>query len=243
VTNILIERRFCGPATSGNGGYSSGRLAALIDGPAEVTLRAPPPLESELALEGRDEGAVMLAPDGTVIAEAKPTTLDLVVPPAVSFEEAERASARYIGFSNHPYPSCFVCGPSRPAELGAGLELFAGALEARDDGSVPRVAAPFRPAEDLCDEHGLLRDAFVWSALDCPSWFGHAAFLDDVPPILLGRLAVEVVRHPTARERCVVQGWSLGQEGRRILCGSALYGEDGDLLARARATWVTLKQA
>src|SRR5690606_11335128 len=104
-------------------------------------------------------------------------------------------------------------------------------------------AAPFRPAEELCDEHGVLRDVFIWSALDCPSWFGHAAFVDEVPPILLGQLAVEILRRPTVGERCVVQGFSLGQEGRRIFCGSALYGADGEPLARARATWVTLKAA
>ena len=46
---VMIPRRFNGPPDSGNGGYSCGVVAALLDAPAvEVTLRAPPPLEREL---------------------------------------------------------------------------------------------------------------------------------------------------------------------------------------------------
>jgi len=41
--HVTIERRFCGPPESGNGGYSCGLLAAHVGGPAEVTLRRSPP--------------------------------------------------------------------------------------------------------------------------------------------------------------------------------------------------------
>ena len=47
-TEIVIADRFCGPVKSGNGGYTSGALAALA--PAEwiattVRLSQPPPLD------------------------------------------------------------------------------------------------------------------------------------------------------------------------------------------------------
>ena len=45
MQSIRIDRRFCGPPNSGNGGYVCGLLAAHIDGGAEITLRVPPPLE------------------------------------------------------------------------------------------------------------------------------------------------------------------------------------------------------
>lgn len=45
---ILIDRRYCGPPNSANGGYAAGRLAAFVDGTAEVTLRRPPPLDTAL---------------------------------------------------------------------------------------------------------------------------------------------------------------------------------------------------
>ena len=41
---VAIEKRFCGPPKSANGGYVCGLLASYIDGDAEITLLAPPPL-------------------------------------------------------------------------------------------------------------------------------------------------------------------------------------------------------
>jgi hypothetical protein len=233
---VRIDHRFCGPPQSGNGGYTCGLVASVLEGAVEVTLRAPPPLDTELTLASVDGGAVLRGPDGSVLAEGKPVTLELALPQPVSFEEAERASPHYIGFREHPYPGCFVCGPARAPENGPGLGLFAGAVTGQRV-----VAAPWQPARELCDASGLVRKEFVWASLDCPSWFGHAAFAERVPTILLGRLTANVLRCPASGERCVVQGWGLGQEGRRILCGSALFGEDGACLAYARATWVELK--
>ena len=45
MTSIIINRRYCGPPNSGNGGYVCGRLARHISGGAEITLRSPPPLD------------------------------------------------------------------------------------------------------------------------------------------------------------------------------------------------------
>lgn len=42
-THIIIENRYRGTSDSGNGGYTCGLLANLIEGTAEVTLRHPPP--------------------------------------------------------------------------------------------------------------------------------------------------------------------------------------------------------
>jgi hypothetical protein len=249
---MRIEPRFCGPPGSGNGGYTAGRVASLIAGSAEVTLRAPPPLATELALEARGEGAVLLAPDGSTVAEGQPREFELSLPEAVGWEEAQAATPHYIGFREHPYPGCFVCGPRRSEASGSGLGLFPGAARTASGQSV--VAAPFAPPREFCSPTDsdlrsgaqgrastLLRPEFIWAALDCPSWFGHAAFVEPVPKILLGRLSVHIERRPRADERCVVVGWGMGQEGRRITCGSALYDANGECLARAKAIWVELK--
>ena len=54
MTNALtIPSRFCGPPGIGNGGYVCGRIAAYVDGPATVTLRRPPPLDTPMAVEQR----------------------------------------------------------------------------------------------------------------------------------------------------------------------------------------------
>lgn len=244
---IRIANRFCGPPGTGNGGYVSGRIAALLPGPVEVTLRAPTPLEVDLPLTLSAEGTALRTADGALLAEAACVpSIAPFQPLPISFEEARDASKGFIGFRDHPYPGCFVCG----TEHASGLALYPGAVassqahpsnSADPASTTPVVAAPFRPSVELCDEQGLLQPEYVWSALDCPSWFGHAAFQERSEAILLGRLAVQILRRPKADEPCVVQGFSLGQQGRRILCGSALYGHGREIIAYARSTWIQLK--
>jgi hypothetical protein len=253
MNTLVIAPRFCGPPDCGNGGYTAGRLAGLLSGPVEVTLRAPAPLATELVQElraasdagapdVRTERAVLRTHDGTLIAEAAPVAFQLQLPVPPSFDAARHASEAFIGFQEHPYPGCFVCGHQRSASQGAGLSLFPGAV-VQSVYAPPVVAAPFVPAGDLGDDAGLLRPEFVWAALDCPSWFGHAAFAPSKRTILLGRIAVHIERRPALRERCVVMGWGLGQEGRRIQCASALFDADGACLAYARSTWIELKES
>ncbi len=233
-STVVIDARFRGPPTSANGGYTCGLLAALVPGAAEVTLRAPPPLGVPLQLLGRDDEIVTLRRDDALIAEARATSFELALPEAVTFEEASQAVSSFQGFREHLYPSCFVCGPERPARDGLGI--FPGAVPGR------RVAAaPWIPAADLCDSHGLVDARFIWAALDCPSWWGHAAFAEPGLPILLGRLSVVLQGRPHAGEHCVVLGWPIGRDGRRIFCGSALLDAAGRHLARAHATWIELK--
>ena len=56
---IQVHRRFRGPPSSANGGYVAGLLAEWIEGPAQVDLLAPIPLEFPLHRR-RDESEVML---------------------------------------------------------------------------------------------------------------------------------------------------------------------------------------
>jgi hypothetical protein len=240
MSQLVIEQRFCGPPDCGNGGYTAGLLASLLPGPVEVTLRAPAPLDIALRHELRDGRALLTTEEGTLIAEAVPLEFELATPAPVSFEGARHATEAFIGFHEHPYPGCFVCGTRRLPQHGPGLSLFPGAVAQRHGGPEV-VASPFVPGPEWCDAESAVRPELVWAALDCPSWFGHAAFANHNKPILLGRLAVSIARRPSVQEHCVVLGWSLGQEGRRIQCGSALFGADGGCLAYARSTWIELK--
>jgi hypothetical protein len=219
VEEITINRRFNGPTGSANGGYTCGLVAELLGGEAEVTLRSPPPLDRPLDVERADDR--LRVRDGErVVAEAVPTQLELEIPPPPSFEQAEAASAQYPGFADHAFPTCFVCGPER--EPGDGLRIFAGPL---GDG---RVASPWVPNE--------VEPKIVWAALDCPGAI--AVGFPDRGETLLGRFAVRIDDLPEIGERCVVVGWPLGEEGRKLYAGTALYGEGGRPLARARATWI-----
>ena len=71
----VIAPRFNGPPRSGHGGYSAGCAAVLVDAPAVVvTLRRPPPLGVELAVERKEGGAALVDGEGVVVF-ARPAVL------------------------------------------------------------------------------------------------------------------------------------------------------------------------
>jgi len=224
---ILIERRFCGPPDSGNGGYVCGRLAAHIEGPALVRLQVPPPLETELAVRPAGDGVELVA-GATVIAWARPATLELDVPRAPGFAEAQAAAAGYRGFADHPFPGCFVCGTARGQ--GDGLRIFPGPL-----GRGGLVACPWIPDASLADDSGNVRPEFLWSALDCPGAFSYEREAGNAS--LLGELTASLNGTVAAGERCVAIGWEIAREGRKHHTGTALFSETGELRGIARATW------
>lgn len=195
-----------------------------------VRLKAPPPIGVELRLEATAEGARLF--DGeTVIAEAKRVGLELAVPPCPTLDEAVRASKRYLGFEEHNFPTCFVCGPQRRA--GDGLRIFPGALE-RDPAI---LAATWTPDVSLADTSRNVRSEFLWAALDCPGAFTRYPLAAGVA-LVLGELCVSQVTRLESDAPCILIAWPLGDEGRRRHAGTALYRADGRLVAFARAVWV-----
>ncbi len=227
---LRIPGRFCGPPGTGNGGYVAGRLGEIVSGSAAVRLKAPPPLDVDLDVESVD-GAVRLLRGTTVVAEARPAELDLAPPPAPSYAEAVRASASCPGFSDHPFPRCFVCGPGRAP--GDGLRIFPGPVA-----HGARFAAPWLPDASLAEE-SRLRPEFIWAALDCPGGFAVLPESGDAANVL-AEFCVRVDGAVAAGRRYIVVGWPLGTDGRKRYAGSAVYAEDGQPLAVARATWIAL---
>ena len=78
MTSIMIDKRYCGPPNSGNGGYVCGRLAQHIPGGAEVTLRAPPPLDKQLDVVATDEGSWELRDGAAVLATGRPASVEQI---------------------------------------------------------------------------------------------------------------------------------------------------------------------
>jgi len=127
--SIVIGGQFNGPPRSANGGYASGLLAQEVDADTvEVTLRAPPPLNVPLRIERADGAAIRVLHENALIADARPSDLDVAadVPAPVTWEEAAAAAKLYRGLTNHPSPTCLTCGMNR--EPGDGLRLFTGAV-------------------------------------------------------------------------------------------------------------------
>lgn len=242
---IVIPERFRGPPRSGNGGYVCGAYGELLAGgeyalphmqAAEVTLRAPTPLDIPLAVE-RGEGGLRIRHGETLIAEAVLTTLAIEVPPAPSYAEALAARERSPSFARNAsrllperigvHPTCFCCG----AEHDDGLEVYAAPLR---DGAL--VAAAWQTREAWADAGGMVPPRFVWTALDCPGQFAYYA--GGIRTGMLGRLAARIERPIHAGEACVVTGWRMNVEGRRHYAGTAVFNQAGELCAYGKAIWV-----
>jgi hypothetical protein len=217
---VTIDRRYRGPLDSANGGYAAGLLGSRIGEAAEVTLRLPPPLETPLEL--RRDGTSLLLVDGErVVAEARPGDPGLVAPAPPTPTEAAVASEGVGAWGPPQFAECFVCGVRHD---GSGLGIHPGPVPGRDG-----LVATTWVAREVAPE-------VVWASIDCPGAYAVGEPGRGEP--VLGRMTARIVRLPEERERCVVAGWPLGVEGRKLHAGTALYGRDGEVLALARQVWI-----
>jgi hypothetical protein len=229
VSTLTVAERFCGPPGTANGGYLTGRLAALVDSDTvSVRLRRPIPLDRELSVR-RDGPAVELFDGDELLATATPTDLDLAVPTPPTRDEAAAAQAALPPRTGHPFPRCFGCGPDR--RQGDAVAVFVGPLPDRPE----LWAGTFRPTGELPSADGVAAPETVCAALDCPSF--QPASPGSPDPWLLGTLTVRLERPVRLDTDHVLLAWRLGRDGRRAFTASAIVGPDGQVCARAQAIW------
>jgi hypothetical protein len=233
---ITIPRRFNGPLESGNGGYSSGVLAGFADGPLEVSLRHPVPLDRPLEIRRGEDGSVLAVDGDELVAEGRPAPeLALDVPAAMNLADARVARQNYRGLATGPFANCFVCGRARDDAFG----VQAGRIDGRDV-----VASPWTPPQWTADEWGTVRPEIVWAVLDCPTYFAtYVDVPDPLPPAVLARFAVRVDIPVRAGDEHVVIAWPIEVDGRKRRAGSAVMSSDGELLAHAEALLIEPRSA
>lgn len=232
--SISIPQRFNGPLDSGNGGYSAGIFAALIDGQAEVSLRSPIPLDTPLEVVREEAGSVQVVDGETLIAAAKPVAaLDIAVPAPVGPERAREASRRYKSPHEGMFSRCFVCGPAREDSLG----VFAGEVEGSN-----LVASPWTPPEWTANAAGEVLPEFVWAVLDCPTYFA-AHQSEGMPLSVLVRQSTRIDAPIVAGEEHVVIAWPIGADGRKHHAGAAVLSAAGDVLAVCKAMLIEPREA
>lgn len=245
---LIIPAKYRGPPTSGNGGYVAGVIAAALTGgehafannrAVEVTLRAPIPLDVPMMVR-RAKKSLTVVRDEKLIAEASIQPLRIDIPTPVGWDEAfnARAHSYSLPVAWHPmfnavrrgvHPICFCCG----AELKEddGLHVYSAPVD--NNG---QVAAAWIAREIFADARGHVRPEFIWTALDCPgqmAWRARGAQTG-----MLGRLSARIERAVRAGERCVVSGWTMGNERKKYFAGTALRNEAGELCAYAKAVWI-----
>jgi hypothetical protein len=229
---IVIPARFAGPPNMGHGGYVAGLFAQRTEGPVQVTLRRPTPLDRPVELVDEGDDRWSLRSGDEIIAESEPSSLQIDVPPSPSVEEARAAEAGSPSFYDDRgvHPTCFGCGNLRGE--GDGLRIFVGPIEV--DGH-RQVAGTWTPTGPFASDDGTVDVQWVLAALDCPGAFAFIA--DDTRAGLLGRIVFEQFAPVRADTAHVVTGWQAGEDGRKLFAGTALFDEDGTLLAAAKATW------
>jgi hypothetical protein len=245
---LLVPARYCGPTSSGNGGYTAGLVAErfanhpdlLPECPVvEVTLRRPPPLDTDMRVEHVDGPVTRLSVGDAVVAEARCTDEELRPVDEVPVDRASEVMPAFAGFRSHPFPRCFACGPAR--DEGDGLRIFPGMV------GPGRVASTWVPHESLAEASDLLDPGVqrvgvgtAWAALDCVG--GWSTDLEGRPAVL-GQIAARVDALPVVGEPHVVVGAELGREGRKTRTASTIYDSDGRIVARARHVWIEIDPA
>jgi hypothetical protein len=249
LATVTVPSRFNGPPASGQGGYSSGVLAAHLAGPAAVSLRRPIPLDQELEVRiekddakgvgngaGRgisEASARAFDSAGELIAEAGPAPpLAPWNAPLVSLEAAHRAKNRFTPPAGGTFDRCFVCGRARHDGFG----VLAGPVEGTD-----LVAAPWTPPRWSADSDGIVLPEFVWATLDCPGYFAiHHA---DLMLAFLARQQTEVHTPVRAGVEHIVVGRPLKRDGRKGFAASAILDADGALLAQSEQLLIVPRDA
>ncbi len=146
-SDLVVPTRFRGPTSSGNGGWSAGAMAHLLD-PAHgsavtVTLRRPPPLETPMEVAA-DGAGLVASHDGETVLEAQPAATE----PSGSTRVARRgraAEAAYPGWSATRSRSASPAAPAASPATASGSSPVTcptrATWRARPPPGPPRVAA------------------------------------------------------------------------------------------------------
>ena len=260
LPDLIVPSRYCGPPSSGNGGWSAGALSAYAGAECprdhsrpwpviSVSLMAPPPLEVPMTVSPAEDGGVVATYDGRPVLAVRCTDDEVVDVDPVTADEARAAEASYAGLVGHPFPTCFSCGTGR--EPGDGLRIFPGRVAdaPAEDGTPPRarVAAAWTPdrsvAEDFhtyAGEHPRASLPVTWAALDCVG--GWAGDLDE-RLMVLARMTARLDSLPVIGEEHVVVGMGRGQDGRKTWTSSTMYDADGRVVGSAEHLWIAVDPA
>jgi hypothetical protein len=235
IDTVIIDSRYNGPKTSGNGGWVAGSLARLLGtGSVSVTLRAPAPLAVPMFVRWQGDGSATLDHDGALIAEATVAPLQLDVPKAPDPKEAgaagvlaQKVSAQ-LG-ADWPYAHCFSCGFAR----SDGLGIVPGPV-----GRDGMVATTWTPPSPMADASGQLAVEATWAALDCSAGIAWTHRLGVGTAMVTARITAVIDQPLQVGRQYTVIGWPITQEGRKLHAGTAIFDAAGNVRARSRQLWL-----
>jgi acyl-coenzyme A thioesterase PaaI-like protein len=232
---VRLPRDWCGPDGIGQGGVTAGLVAAdLLDGPVEVRLHAPAPLDTDMDIRRDDAGQrTLIATPGRLIATARRVgAVGGTPPPGIDLDSARSVTGALS--HRNVFGRCLICGHEREDSL----RVWPGP---RPDAG-PGVATAFEvPAQFRADD-GTLATPFVFGALDCTS--GFAVLHDsDAAVAITGTMQVQLERPVPADLPVIATAQVAGRGGRTWLVDAALRSAGGRVLATAHVIWVEIDPA
>lgn len=226
VSTLRIDPKFVGPPGQGQGGYLAALLARHASEPVTVTLRAPIPFDTDLAVTGTD-GVLELRDGDTLVAETHPRSGEPEIREAVSVSDAVDASTRCPGLlGDHAAPTCFSCG------LGPeSFRVHAGPV-ARSD----VFATPWTPPE-WSATGGVVDEPYLWAAMDCTAGW-KVSWDMDVRFAFTGQISTDVLGAVRPGETYAVVAWAGEWKGRKRDARSAIFDATGRALAASATLWI-----
>ncbi|MFF7099168.1 hypothetical protein ACFY9X_03140 [Streptomyces nigra] len=218
------------------GGYVAGVLArASGAGTVRVDFRGPVPVQVPVRLAGDGHGGAELGEPERPLATARPAGLTLDAPKAPSWEEASAASDRFRADPPSGVVDCFGCG-LRSADRG--LRVYCSPVPGRD-----LVGTAWTPSATFAGPDGLLPEALVWGALDCPGHWAGRFLGTQQPGAVTAALTGTILRPVVAGEPHVSYAWLLSESGRKHTMGVALATAEGEVCALSEALWIDPRPA
>ena len=153
--SLVLDPHFDGPPGAAHGGYVCGAIGELVDGPAEVTLRTPPPLGVPLAVSFLPGGEIDVHDGDTLVMSARPVDGVDVEPPVRPTLAQARAAMRGSVAASVFLPDATV--PNRDGVVAPGIvwaALDSPSATALQDRARPGVLARLSVERLDCVEVG-----------------------------------------------------------------------------------------
>ena len=212
---------------SGNGGLHRRAWSGSALGPeVEVTLKRPIPVDQTMQVVADPAGVATLLHADAEVASARAAELDRRHPGSDQLRRGRRRPGQLPGV--YPEPPLPQLLRLRDQAL---LRRRACACSPAPSATASSPAPGSPPPSTSTDQKASSAPEFICAALDCPGAWGLIARYGIEGPFVLGRMTYRLTKPIYAGERYVVQGWALGREGRKLMCGTAVHDAEGELCA------------
>lgn len=224
--SFTVPGRFEGAPGRAQGGYAGGMLH---DGaPRRVWFRSPVPLETELEVATEGE-TTSITRDGRLILESHPVDpLDDPLPP-VTMDQAigGRRRAEAAGWPDLIAP-CYSCGT-----VEGTLRTHPGRVADSGVWATPMIYP------DWTATGGTVDPKHLWAVVDCAPGYP-VAFSPELRFAFTGWLSVDVRAPIEPGREAIVVATAEPWEGRKRSARSAMWTEDGELIAVSESLWISV---